>query len=178
MHFVAGLDEDMRMPPKGEPLSAEQIGLLRKWIDDGAQWPDSASAKVVDKKDWWSLKPVVKPVVKPALPTAAGNPIDAFISAKLTEKGLATSPEADAADALPPAVFRSDRTAADAGGDGRVRRGQDLRAPTNDSWTGCSLRRATANAGRGIGSMWSTSARRMATTRTSRGRMPGRIATT
>ena len=90
--FVAGLDEDVKMPPKGEPLSAEQIGLLRRWIDDGAQWPDTASAKLVNRKDWWSLKPVVKP----ALTTTAGNPIDAFLSAKLADKGLAMSPEADA----------------------------------------------------------------------------------
>src|SRR5688572_26106191 len=40
IHFVAGLDEEMRMPQKGDPLSAEQIGLLRAWIDQGAVWPD------------------------------------------------------------------------------------------------------------------------------------------
>ncbi len=85
--FVSGLDEDMKMPPKGEPLSAGEIAKLRAWIDAGAVWPDSASAKVVDPLDWWSLKPLVNP--------AAPN-IDSFIAAKLAEKGLAMSPEADA----------------------------------------------------------------------------------
>ena len=93
VRFVAGLDEDLKMPPKGEPLSAEQIGLLRKWIDDGAEWPDSASANVVDKRDWWSLKPAVKAEIPNS---KFQNAIDAFISAKLAEKGLAMSPEADA----------------------------------------------------------------------------------
>lgn len=40
IHFVAGLVEDMEMPPsgKGEPLSPQQIGLLRAWIDQGVVW--------------------------------------------------------------------------------------------------------------------------------------------
>jgi mono/diheme cytochrome c family protein len=42
IHFVAGAVEEMQMPPKGEPLSAEQIGLLRAWIDQGASWPESS----------------------------------------------------------------------------------------------------------------------------------------
>lgn len=29
------------MPPKGDPLTPEQIGLLRAWIDQGVQWPDA-----------------------------------------------------------------------------------------------------------------------------------------
>ena len=30
------------MPPEGEgqPLTAEQVGLIRAWIDQGAKWPD------------------------------------------------------------------------------------------------------------------------------------------
>ncbi len=28
------------MPPEGERLSKEQIGLLRAWIDQGASWPE------------------------------------------------------------------------------------------------------------------------------------------
>jgi hypothetical protein len=39
VHTVAGLIEDMQMPPegKGDPLTKEQIGLLRAWIDQGAK---------------------------------------------------------------------------------------------------------------------------------------------
>ncbi|MBM3876615.1 MAG: hypothetical protein FJ386_07845 [Verrucomicrobia bacterium] len=45
IHYVAGLVEDMQMPPKGkgEPLTREEIGTLRAWIDAGAAWP-AASA--------------------------------------------------------------------------------------------------------------------------------------
>jgi hypothetical protein len=39
VHTVAGLIEDMQMPPEGkaDPLTKEQIGLLRAWIDQGAK---------------------------------------------------------------------------------------------------------------------------------------------
>jgi mono/diheme cytochrome c family protein len=91
IQFVGGLDEDMKMPAKGDPLSAEQIGLLRAWIDQGAVWPESANKVKRDPLDWWSLKPVVCPEVP-----GKGNPIDVFVRAKLAEKHLALSPEADA----------------------------------------------------------------------------------
>jgi Planctomycete cytochrome C len=40
IHYVAGLVEDTPMPPSGkaEPLTANQIALLRAWIDQGANW--------------------------------------------------------------------------------------------------------------------------------------------
>lgn len=39
VHTVAGLIEDMMMPPEGkaDPLTKEQIALLRAWIDQGAK---------------------------------------------------------------------------------------------------------------------------------------------
>jgi hypothetical protein len=36
--LVAGVDPDNIMPKKGSRLTAEQIGLLRAWIDQGAPW--------------------------------------------------------------------------------------------------------------------------------------------
>ncbi|MEO6787642.1 MAG: PSD1 and planctomycete cytochrome C domain-containing protein, partial [Chthoniobacteraceae bacterium] len=93
VHFIAGLDEDMMMPPKGDALTKEQIGLVRAWIDQGAEWPEHASAKVRDPRDWWSFKPVVLPAVPQV--KGATTPIDAFIRAKLAEKNLAPSPEED-----------------------------------------------------------------------------------
>ena len=37
--YVAGLDPDVVMPPKGDRLTLEQISILRAWIDQGAEWP-------------------------------------------------------------------------------------------------------------------------------------------
>ncbi len=85
LRFVSGLDDEIEMPPKGARLNAEQIGLLRRWIDEGAVWPASASVKMADPLDWWSLRPL----------SAQGGSIDEFISNKLAEHGLAMAPEAD-----------------------------------------------------------------------------------
>lgn len=39
VHTIARLDEDSAMPPdgKGEPLTKEQVGIVRAWIDQGAK---------------------------------------------------------------------------------------------------------------------------------------------
>ncbi len=111
VRMVAGLEDGMLMPPEGERLSAEQIGLLRTWIDQGARWPDEASA-TDDASAHWSFRPVIRS----AIPGDARekfdwsrNPIDRFIAAKLRPRGtlpakademmsgvsLESSPEAD-----------------------------------------------------------------------------------
>jgi hypothetical protein len=45
IHYVAGLVEDMQMPPEGRgtPLTPAEIGLLRAWIDQGATWTGGAA---------------------------------------------------------------------------------------------------------------------------------------
>ena len=43
--YVAGVDPDVLMPPEGDKLTDEQIGLLRGWIDQGADWPADAPAQ-------------------------------------------------------------------------------------------------------------------------------------
>ena len=41
-HRVAGTQRGQQMPPTG-PLPAEQIDLLKRWIDEGAAWPDDVA---------------------------------------------------------------------------------------------------------------------------------------
>ncbi len=88
---ITSTDRDERMPPKGEPLSAEQIAAVKTWINGGAVWPenDADRAATVDKRlEHWAVQPVK---VAPDGPAS----IDAFITAQIVEKGLAMSPEAD-----------------------------------------------------------------------------------
>jgi len=84
-------DEDERMPPKGERLTAVEAAAMRAWIDAGAVWPDGAGSKVADWRDWWAFKPLAKPPV----PAGEKHSVDAFIRARLAEKKLAPSPAAD-----------------------------------------------------------------------------------
>lgn len=99
------------MPPE-EPLPADEVAVLREWIDRGAYFPERALdpyAFSTEKRagyDWWSLQPVASPappdVAEPGQ-LAAGrvqNPIDAFVLARLGRSGLSFSPPADRATYL------------------------------------------------------------------------------
>ena len=114
--------EDLQMPPD-DPLPAEAVADLAKWIQSGASWPAStADATAFDKARHWAFQPVVA-VEPPADPTGwATTPIDRFIAAGLASHGL--KPAAPAAKhALFARVLRSNRFAADARRDRRLRRG-------------------------------------------------------
>jgi mono/diheme cytochrome c family protein len=38
-HISLPADHEDIMPPKGDPLTKEQIALIKQWIDEGAAWP-------------------------------------------------------------------------------------------------------------------------------------------
>ena len=84
---IAAPEPEMRMPPaaSGRTLSAKQIELLRRWIDEGAKW-DTHWAYLAPKR----LEP--PKVSNPAWPH---NAIDNFILARLERDGLKPSPPAD-----------------------------------------------------------------------------------
>src|SRR5436190_5087251 len=61
---VAGTKEELeRMPKKKEPLTAEQIGLLRGWIEQGADWPEGADKKLKDWRKHWAFIPPARPAI-------------------------------------------------------------------------------------------------------------------
>ena len=91
-------DSGIEMPP-GTLLPGDQIAVVEKWIKAGAPWPDNGSAATPKKtrsgeptdeeRRHWSFQPIADPPV-PQVATAEGavHPIDAFLTAKLAEKGL------------------------------------------------------------------------------------------
>jgi mono/diheme cytochrome c family protein len=97
--FVKGEEEDLVMPPKGKRLTTEQIALLARWIEEGANWPDGVdAAKVEDRREHWSLHPVNDPAPPATQNTGwARSAIDRFILERLEKEGLSPSPEADRA---------------------------------------------------------------------------------
>ncbi len=91
------------MPPGKKKASAAELEIIAKWIDAGATTvrpePETLAAGdtlTEEERAHWSFQPIVKselPAV--AHPELVRSPIDAFLLAKLEEKGLSFSPEAD-----------------------------------------------------------------------------------
>ncbi len=100
LRLITGQDEEIGpMPPTGERLSQAEIDLLRRWIDEGAAWPDTGlSGK---RSNHWSFQPLSQ-AAPPKVSRASWvrQPIDAFVLAHLEKQGVAPSPEADPATLL------------------------------------------------------------------------------
>lgn len=78
--------DDVMPPPKvKKPVTAEEAELLRRWIDEGAGYAGH-----------WAFEAIAS-VKAPELAedSKVNHPIDRFILARLKEKGMTLSPEAD-----------------------------------------------------------------------------------
>lgn len=80
-------DPARRMPPAGTPLTATEVNLLKRWIEEGAVWTS-------DEQPHWSFQKVRRPPV-PTVAAAARNPVDAFVFQKLAGSGIQPVAEAD-----------------------------------------------------------------------------------
>ncbi|MBI1390341.1 MAG: DUF1553 domain-containing protein [bacterium] len=88
-------DAGPRMPMDGDPLPPEQIARIRRWIEDGAKWPDGVGETHAAVARHWAYQRPVLPL-PPLVSEAAWvrNPIDRFILKGLDDAGLKHSPEA------------------------------------------------------------------------------------
>ena len=113
---IAGLEEPA-MPFEGPALSAQQITVVRTWIDQGAHGdvaagavasPPSRAAALPGAdpvaippaaRNYWAFRlPVQAPV--PAASTQFQNPIDRFLEQARRDKGLTPAPRGDRAALL------------------------------------------------------------------------------
>ncbi len=84
--------QDLEMPPTGQ-LPQRDIDTLTRWVKAGLPWTPGVPPEA---KKYWAYQPVKRPPV-PAVKDArwVRNPIDAFVLAKLQQKGLSPNPLAD-----------------------------------------------------------------------------------
>ncbi len=87
IHRVTSAEEGVRMPPAefGKDLSAHQVELLKRWVEQGAVW-----------EGHWSFQRIIRPDVPAAandLPIV--NTIDTFVADELQRQQLTFSPVAD-----------------------------------------------------------------------------------
>jgi hypothetical protein len=102
------------MPPVGKKVPAEHIAVIEKWIaggaptlrDEPATLPPGLGITAEERAYWF-----YQPLRRPAVPEVRNpkheirNPIDAFVLAKLRERGLDFNPEADRATLVRRATF-------------------------------------------------------------------------
>jgi mono/diheme cytochrome c family protein len=93
-------DGDLKMPPK-KKLADGHVQALTEWVRMGAPWPEETQAgagrSVAEMRQrHWSFRPVRKPDV-PAVKAGdrVRTPVDAFVLAKLEDKGLSLAPAAE-----------------------------------------------------------------------------------
>ena len=95
----------LEMPPTGK-LNQREIAALAEWVKMGAPWPNEPPSAATSRRSdftitdedrhYWAFQPVGNPAI-PKVNRAdwVANPIDAFVLARLEEKGLAPNPPAD-----------------------------------------------------------------------------------
>src|SRR5262245_12369744 len=128
---ILGEGNEARMPMAGAPLTPAQIALIRRWIDQGANWSGDGQSAITHKqapqsaikRHWAYVKPVLPAAPRVKNQSWVRNPIDAFILARLEKEGLGPSPEADKSTllrrvyldliGLPPGVKEVDEFLAD-----------------------------------------------------------------
>lgn len=98
-HRISGTGDGEKMPPEGEgtPLSPAELALVKRWIDQGAKWPESADPKNQRSgSDHWAFQPVkTVPVPQVQQSDWIKNGIDTFILRKLEQEKVRPSPEAE-----------------------------------------------------------------------------------
>jgi mono/diheme cytochrome c family protein len=93
---ITGCEGVKPMPPKGPRLSAAEVALVRRWIDDGAKVPANEIVTTArTKSSHWAFQPVVRPA-EPVVKDGRWprNAIDRFVLARLEKEGVRPSPQA------------------------------------------------------------------------------------
>lgn len=81
-------DEFTRMPPEGDPLSSDQIKLLKRWVESGVPWePGFTFGEKIYEPPLKPRRPELPPVV-----AGRTNPIDRILDAQLAEQNMAALP--------------------------------------------------------------------------------------
>jgi mono/diheme cytochrome c family protein len=82
---ITSPDESTQMPPEGKRLSEAEVAIIKKWIDQGAEWSKH-----------WSFRPLKAPPIPEVKQQGwAKGDIDRFILEGLENAELSPSPAAD-----------------------------------------------------------------------------------
>jgi hypothetical protein len=97
LDLITADEGNAEMPKDADPLSDDEVQVIRQWIREGAPWPRGLelTEPIVENFDWWSFEPIKRPSVPNPIDAWVRTPIDAFILSRLNEHGLNHAAEAD-----------------------------------------------------------------------------------
>ncbi len=89
-------DAGFKMPPEdsGKALTADELKLIRDWINSGAKAPHDEKAETDPRLFWSYQQPVKSTVPQPNNKKWGRNEIDAFLAAEHEKQGLVPRPPA------------------------------------------------------------------------------------
>ncbi|MEW5975465.1 MAG: PSD1 and planctomycete cytochrome C domain-containing protein [Acidobacteriota bacterium] len=99
-HLIRALSytADLKMPPTGK-LPDSETAILTSWVKMGLPWSGASPSSGKPKprgSTHWAFQPIQRPPEPPVKNLSwVRNPIDRFVLARLEQKELAPSPEAD-----------------------------------------------------------------------------------
>jgi hypothetical protein len=97
---VTAVDDGLRMPPEGHPLTDHQIQLLSRWIQSGAEAPEDELPEL-DPSQHWAFRQPIRPAIPESSASlrnrigATPNAIDHLIHAGRESVGVLPLPQAD-----------------------------------------------------------------------------------
>jgi hypothetical protein len=97
VHRLLGEGGEDQMPLDEDPLPADQVALIRAWIDQGAEWPvatGTAAAAPAVVEHWAYVTPRKAPAPTVANESWVRTPVDRFVLATLGAEKLQPSHEA------------------------------------------------------------------------------------
>ncbi|MBL8814681.1 MAG: DUF1549 domain-containing protein [Planctomyces sp.] len=99
VHLAAGIDQSLVMPPESEGLSDAEIGIIRAWIDQGANWPvgvDIADPREEKARTHWAFQPLHNVELPTVVATTwIRTEIDRFILSRLEAESMQPAPPAE-----------------------------------------------------------------------------------
>jgi hypothetical protein len=95
---LQGLDDLDRMPLDEEPLGAQELAVIRRWIAEGATWPAGVGSDAEAAAPHWAYQPPHRhPLPHVQRTDWPRNALDYFVLAEMEKRGLTPAEPADPA---------------------------------------------------------------------------------
>lgn len=88
--------EEGEMPPEGDPVTEQELNILRAWINEGLEWDEARLPTPAPETEHWAFQPIQRPEI-PKVKNSKWikTAVDSFIASQHEKHGLAPAAEAN-----------------------------------------------------------------------------------